>query len=75
MGRSAEKRIQASGGTIGGEGMARAGWILGVIGIVLGVVFVLFFIAVFVLAFSIPFISEIRPTPEPFGPADFLRWL
>jgi hypothetical protein len=79
LGRAAEKRIEASGGTIGGEGLAKAGWILGIVGIALGVLFVLFFLVVLAIgaAISIPFINmDINPTPvDPFTPADFLRWL
>jgi hypothetical protein len=79
MGRSSEKRIEASGGTLGGEGLAKAGWILGIVGIALGVLFVLFFLVVLAIgaAISIPLINmDINPTPvDPFTPADILRWL
>lgn len=81
MGRSAEKRIEASGGTIGGEGLAKAGWILGIVGIALGVLFLLFFLVVLAIgaAITIPLINmDINSTPSPLGPftpADILRWL
>lgn len=35
LGRGAERRIKASGGTLTGEGMAKAGWIMGLIGLIL----------------------------------------
>jgi len=35
LGNSALRRIRASGGTLGGEGMAQAGRILGIIGTIL----------------------------------------
>ncbi|HET8602922.1 MAG TPA: DUF4190 domain-containing protein [Marmoricola sp.] len=38
VGRSAVKEIDASGGRIGGRGMATAGWVLGVVEIVLAVI-------------------------------------
>jgi len=81
LGRSAEKRIEASGGTIGGEGLAKAGWILGIIGIGLGIFFVVVFILVFAIgaAITVPLINmDINMTPspvDPFSPSDILRWL
>ena len=81
LGRSAEKRIEASAGTLGGEGLAKAGWILGIIGVAMGLFFIVVFILVFAIgaAISIPFINmDINPTPTPFedfGPTDLLRWL
>jgi len=41
LGLRAEARIRSAGGAVGGSGMARAGWIVGLIGIVLGIVFLL----------------------------------
>jgi hypothetical protein len=43
MGRASQRRIEASGGTLAGLGLAKAGWILGVIGLALGGVFILLF--------------------------------
>jgi hypothetical protein len=37
LGRSAQKEIAASGGRLTGEGMAKAGFVLGIIGSVIGV--------------------------------------
>jgi hypothetical protein len=45
LGTTAQKEIQASGGALTGEGMARAGVILGIIGIVLGVLWVVVYLA------------------------------
>jgi len=35
IGNSSRNRIQASGGTLGGYGLATAGWIMGIIGTVI----------------------------------------
>lgn len=35
IGRRAEREVQASGGNLAGEGLAKAGWILGLIGMIL----------------------------------------
>jgi hypothetical protein len=51
IGRSAKAEIAASGGALGGEGLAQAGVILGWIGIGLGVVAVCAFCALFILPF------------------------
>ncbi len=43
LGRRAEREIQASGGRLTGEGLAQAGWLLGVVSIVLMILGLLFF--------------------------------
>jgi Domain of unknown function (DUF4190) len=35
VGRRAEREVQASGGSLAGEGLAKAGWILGLIAMIL----------------------------------------
>lgn len=47
VGRSAVREIDASGGRLGGRGMATAGWILGLIEIILGVIGIIVLIIVF----------------------------
>jgi hypothetical protein len=51
LGRSAKTEIAASGGALGGEGMAQVGVILGWVGIGLGVLAVCAFCAIFLLPF------------------------
>lgn len=48
LGRTSQSRIQASGGAIGGLGLAKAGFILGIIGLVLPILFGLIFFAALV---------------------------
>ena len=48
MGRSAQTEIRNSGGTLTGEGMAKAGFVLGIIGCVLGVIMTIVNIALFI---------------------------
>ena len=43
QGLAAKKRIAASGGTIGGAGLAQAGYVLGIIGTVLGALIIIGF--------------------------------
>jgi len=47
LGRSAQQEIAASGGSLTGEGMAKAGVILGIIGCVVGVLMTIVNIALF----------------------------
>ena len=82
LGRSAERRIKESGGTLGGEGLARAGWIVGIIGVVTGALFIIIFLGIFVFSFAfIGFVSKLVPSPTPtpidFAPVpeDLLWWL
>ena len=51
LGKQAEREIRASGGRLGGDGMAKAGWIMGIIGTV-GSLLYLAFIAV-IMVFTI----------------------
>lgn len=44
LGRQSQQRIEMSGGALGGLGMAKAGWILGIIGTVIGTIPVLIII-------------------------------
>jgi hypothetical protein len=44
IGNASRQRVQASGGTVGGGGMATAGFVLGIIGtvfLVLGIIYVI----------------------------------
>ena len=61
LGRASLKRIQASGGYKSGQGIATAGWIIGIIAAVLGAIFAIFFIGAIVLAAM----SSAQPTPAP----------
>ena len=61
LGRSSLKRIRASGGFKAGQGIATAGWIIGIIAAVLGAIFAIFFIGIFVLAA----LGAATPTPSP----------
>ena len=54
LGYMARNQIRDSGGTMGGEGLARAGIIIGWVGIGLAVIFICIFIATLVLGLSIP---------------------
>ncbi|MDQ6919240.1 MAG: DUF4190 domain-containing protein [Candidatus Dormibacteraeota bacterium] len=62
LGRSALKRIQASGGYKSGRGIATAGWIVGIIAAVLGLLVVIFYIVIFAAAFTG---ALQQPTPAP----------
>ncbi|GAB2765392.1 hypothetical protein GCM10027020_17260 [Nocardioides salsibiostraticola] len=53
MGRNAKKRIQASGGQLGGEGLATAGFWTGLVGTVLSVLGFLAIVALFALGSSV----------------------
>jgi hypothetical protein len=55
LGNNAKKEIAASGGTQSGEGMAQAGFILGIVGTVLSVLGVLFYVFFFAAAMSTGF--------------------
>lgn len=63
IGHSAEAEIDASGGRLGGRGLATAGKITGIIGTVLLILYVLAFVVFFVLLGA--FVSEgIETFPE-----------
>jgi hypothetical protein len=53
VGRSSERRIRESGGMLDGEGLAKAGWITGIVGTVYSVLIILFFILMFALVGSV----------------------
>jgi len=55
LGNNAKKEIEASGGTQSGQGMAQAGFILGIVGTVLSVLGVLFYVFFMAAAFSTGF--------------------
>ena len=59
LGRSSLKRIRASGGFKAGQGIATAGWIIGIIAAVLGTLALIFVIWIFVMAAM----SASSPTP------------
>jgi hypothetical protein len=50
LGRMALGRIQASGGALGGFGLAQAGWITGLVGGSLGLLYAIFAVGLVVLA-------------------------
>ena len=55
-GHMAKKEIRESGGTIGGEGLATFGLVLGYAGLAIGVIGICCFLAVFFLPFlAVPF--------------------
>jgi hypothetical protein len=60
LGRSALKRIQASGGFKGGHGIATAGWIVGVIAAGIGLLWAIISIGAVALV-----LSGVIPTPSP----------
>jgi len=43
LGKTSQRKIESSGGTLGGLGMAKAGWVLGIIGLVIGLLWIVFF--------------------------------
>jgi hypothetical protein len=50
LGRKARARIRAGAGALGGEGLAQAGWICGLIGGSLGLLYFLFVVGTFALS-------------------------
>jgi hypothetical protein len=48
LGKISQRKIEESGGTLGGLGMAKAGWILGIIGVVVGILWIVIFAAIFI---------------------------
>ena len=62
LGLSSQRRIQASGGALGGGGMAKAGWIVGIVATALGAVY-----ALIMLVFLGIFIAGglAHPSPSP----------
>ena len=67
VGRRATREIDSSGGTLGGRGVANAGFWTGLVGTALSALGTLFFIAVFVLAAAAPTPDEETCTVYPDG--------
>jgi hypothetical protein len=65
LGRVSLRKIRASNGMIGGQGLAQAGWICGLVAAILAVVgwgiYLLFIVLALSGNFNIPFVS---PTPS-----------
>ena len=59
IGRISERRIKESGGTLTGDGLAKAGWITGIAGLVLAVFLILFFSLI-----ATSFLGSNVPMPE-----------
>jgi hypothetical protein len=64
LGRMSLGHIRASGGTIGGEGLAHAGWITGVVAGSLGLLYALLTVGSFILVFILA-ASGVLPPPTP----------
>jgi hypothetical protein len=64
LGRMSLRKISASGGMIGGRGLAQAGWICGLVGAVLGLLYGLFSIGVLIFSASNGFGNFTIPTPS-----------
>jgi hypothetical protein len=65
LGRMALRRIRASGGTLGGEGLAQAGWICGLVAGVIGLIYLVFIAGTFIFAITS---GSFNPTPTPIAP-------
>lgn len=64
LGRVSLRRIRASGGAIGGDGLANAGWITGTIGAVLGVIYLTSMVGIY--GFSLYYLlTHPHATPGP----------
>jgi hypothetical protein len=63
LGRVSLRKIRASGGMVGGQGLAQAGWITGTVGAVLGLAYLVFVGGTFL--FFLLGGATIRPTPGP----------
>jgi hypothetical protein len=64
LGRISLGRIKASGGMLGGRGLAQAGWICGLVGAVLGVLVGIAFIASIIFSATNGFGTITFPTPS-----------
>lgn len=53
LGKQAEREIRASGGHLGGDGMAKAGWIMGIIGTVGAVLIIVGYVGFFAVMFAV----------------------
>jgi hypothetical protein len=65
LGRISLRKITASGGMIGGRGLAQAGWICGLVGAILGGLYGLFYIALLILGVATSFGSFPFSSPTP----------
>jgi hypothetical protein len=65
LGRMSLGRIRASGGTLGGHGLAQAGWITGLVGGSLGLLYMLFVVGGIILALFVGSGGITLPTPTP----------
>ena len=54
MGKTANRRIDASGGTLGGRSLAMTAWILGIVATAAGAVITLIWLVLFLVAISTP---------------------
>jgi hypothetical protein len=54
LGQSSRNRIRSSGGTLSGEGMATAGWIMGIVGSIVLALVIFWFIWTIVLQLASP---------------------
>jgi len=65
LGRMALGRIRAAGGTIGGRGLAQAGWICGLVAAILGGIYGIVQLAILIFSISGAFTSGPFFTPSP----------
>jgi hypothetical protein len=65
LGRMALGRIRQSGGAIGGNGLAQAGWITGLVGASLGLIYALFTVGIFILTLFAAAHGIGIPSPTP----------
>lgn len=66
LGLHSRTRIRASGGALGGQGFAMAGWICGIVGVVLGALYLLFFIGILAIGILATLNApSTSPTPTP----------
>jgi hypothetical protein len=65
LGRMSLGRIRASGGALGGGGMAQAGWITGLVAGSLGLIYGVFSLGVLILVFVATWHGLGIPSPTP----------
>jgi hypothetical protein len=61
LGRISLRKIRASGGSLGGQGLAQAGWIAGLVGGLLGLLYLVVVVGLIVAAIVI----SVQATPTP----------
>lgn len=64
LGRMSLGKIRASGGMIGGRGLAQAGWITGLVGAILGTLYLIVTIVFFIFGITNGFGTFPLPTPS-----------